>query len=105
MGWGTEEEAWERELGSQVLHSFAKTNRSVLSRGAPSGKVSDQCACFADQVKAFWFVLSLFFKPGILLDVKLLYSSSLAFLKAVHQMGRDALILKVPFRGKRNKLI
>lgn len=50
-------------------------------------------------------LFSLFFKPGILLDVKLLYSSSLAFLKAVHQMGRDALSLKVPFRGKRNKVI
>lgn len=39
------------------------------------------------------------------MDRKLLYSSSQAFLKTDRQMGRDALSLKVPFRGKRNKVI
>ena len=75
------------------------------SRGAPSGKVSDPIVPALQTRLKHSGLFSLFFKPGILLDIKLLYSSSLAFLNAVHQMGRDALILKVPFRGKRNKLI
>ena len=102
MEWGRQRELGWGEGTGRPGSSFAKANTHVLSRGAPSGKVS---GCFADQVKEFCFVLSLFLKPGILLDRKLLYSSSQAFLKTVRQMGRDALSLKVPFRGKRNKVI
>lgn len=59
---------------------------------------------FLKQVNEFCFVL--FFKPGVLLGIKLLFSCSLAFLKEiVHQIGRKILSLNVPFRGKRNKVI